>query len=88
MPLTISFVMGTSSSLFNAALLNLPSGNESAAQQLVESVLQAFNKSENDIALYPNPFKSVNSSNNSVSGDSYLSLVDGVFPHDLISHLY
>ena len=73
-----SYVLGTSSTLFNQILLNLPSGNGSTAQTLVENVLQAFNESEEDIAPYPNPFKAINGSSNSVSTFPNLTLVDGV----------
>lgn len=76
--MTNSFVLGTSSSLFNQALLNLPSDNESSAQRVLENVLQSFSEDERDIALYPNPFKAVNISNNSVAFDQNLQLVDGV----------
>jgi lysophospholipase len=64
--------------LFNQILLNLPSGNASKAQELLESVLQAFSKAQEDIALYPNPFKGVNGSSSTVSTFANLTLVDGV----------
>jgi lysophospholipase len=73
------FVLGTSSSLFNQALLQLPSGNESSAQQVLETVLQAFNSSDEDVTLYPNPFKNINGSSNAVSNYNNLTLVDGVY---------
>jgi lysophospholipase len=73
-----SYVLGTSSTLFNQILLNLPSGNASTAQTVVQDVLQAFNKSQEDIAPYPNPFKAINGSSNSVSTFPNLTLVDGV----------
>jgi lysophospholipase len=69
--------MGTSSSLFNQALLSLPPGN-STAQALLTTVLQAFNQSEEDIAVYPNPFRNLNASSNAVSQYDNLTLVDGV----------
>lgn len=82
------YVLGSSSTLFNQILLNLPSGNASTAQTLVESVLQAFNKSEEDIAPYPNPFKAINGSSNTVSKFPNLTLVDGVRPNlYTISHV-
>jgi lysophospholipase len=64
--------------LFNAILLNLPWGNASTAQQVLESVLQAFSKAEEDIAVYPNPFQALNGSSNTVSQYPNLTLVDGV----------
>jgi hypothetical protein len=74
------YVLGSSSTLFNQILLNLPSGNASTAQTFVENVLQAFNRSEEDIAPYPNPFKAINGSSNTVSTFPNLTLVDGVRP--------
>ena len=79
--------MGTSSSLFNAILLNLPTANESVAQQLVESILQVFNNSEKDIAVYPNPFRGVNSSSSAVAQYTNLTLVDGVFLYHGVSDI-
>jgi lysophospholipase len=73
-----SFVLGTSSTLFNQILLNLPSGNASAAQEFLEGVLQALSKDQEDIAVYPNPFKAINGSSNTVSTFGNLTLVDGV----------
>src|SRR5271170_2829967 len=75
-----SFIVGTSSSLFNQVLLNLPSGNESTAQSILENVLQVFSQDEEDIAVYPNPFKAINGSSNTVSTFPNLTLVDGVLP--------
>src|SRR5271170_1087143 len=75
------FIVGTSSTLFNQLLLNLPSGNESTAQSIVENVLQVFSEDEEDIAVYPNPFQAINGSSNTVSTFHNLTLVDGVlFP--------
>jgi hypothetical protein len=76
--LTSRFVLGTSSSLFNQALLYLPSNNETTAQKILENTLQSISANEEDIAWYPNPFKDVNSSNNVVAPDQNLALVDGV----------
>src|SRR5271155_3076453 len=73
-----SFIVGTSSTLFNQILLNLPSGNESTAQAILEDVLQVFSEDQEDIAVYPNPFKAINGSSNTVSTFHNLTLVDGV----------
>jgi lysophospholipase len=70
-------VLGTSSTLFNQILLNLPAGN-STAQAILTTVLQAFNSSEEDIAIYPNPFRNLKPETNSVSIYDNLTLVDGV----------
>jgi len=73
-----SFIVGTSSTLFNQILLNLPSGNESTAQSILEEVLQVFSEDQEDIAVYPNPFKAINGSSSTVSTFPNLTLVDGV----------
>jgi Lysophospholipase catalytic domain len=70
--------VGTSSTLFNQILLNLPSGNESTAQSILEDVLQVFSEDQEDIAVYPNPFKAINGSSSTVSTFPNLTLVDGV----------
>jgi lysophospholipase len=76
--LTRSFIVGTSSTLFNQILLNLPSGNESTAQSILEDVLQGFSEDQEDVAVYPNPFKAINGSSSTVSTFPNLTLVDGV----------
>jgi len=81
----LGFVMGTSSSLFNVALLaNFSNaGNESFIASFVanaiEELLQNFNEQENDIANYePNPFFEWNpTTNNSNANEDQLQLVDG-----------
>ncbi|KAG9249793.1 lysophospholipase [Emericellopsis atlantica] len=81
----LGFVMGTSSSLFNAVMLANFSGagNESSIASFVanaiEELLQNFNEQENDVANYaPNPFFGWNpTSNNSNAKEDQLSLVDG-----------
>lgn len=74
-----SFVLGTSSTLFNQILLNLPSQNVSTAQEVLESVLNALSRDQEDIAVYPNPFKGINESVSTVSAFPNLTLVDGVY---------
>ncbi len=74
------FVMGTSSSLFNQLILNLDiSSVPSAFQSFVNSTLNEFDTSNNDIADYsPNPFYGYNPTGNSHDYDSRrLTLVDG-----------
>ncbi|KAH7309512.1 lysophospholipase catalytic domain-containing protein [Stachybotrys elegans] len=80
------FVMGTSSSLFNAIVLYLqdpespfvPEGVPGFLIDALVNVLDVFGDSNNDIADWtPNPFRNYNDSNN-LSGDhERLTLVDG-----------
>src|SRR5436190_19097969 len=77
-PSNHSFVLGTSSTLFNQVLLNLPPGNVSKAQEILTGVLETISKDEEDIALYPNPFKAINGTANAASTWPNLTLVDGV----------
>lgn len=52
-----SFVMGTSSTLFNAGLLTLNGTNsDSVIVDAIQSVLGSLSANENDVALYPNSF--------------------------------
>ena len=75
--LTLRFVMGTSSTLFNQALLQIPSNNKTAATLVISAILQILNETQEDIAIYPNPFRGVNGSSNTVSGFDNITLVDG-----------
>jgi lysophospholipase len=52
------FLMGTSSSLFNQALLQINnSGMRDSLQKVAESLLENLDESEKDVAIYkPNPF--------------------------------
>jgi lysophospholipase len=73
------FVMGTSSSLFNQAFLQI-----GKAENVPEFFLEAINNTladigeENrDIASWPNPFYIYNPRNNSNADNTVLTLVDG-----------
>ena len=73
------FVMGTSSSLFNQAFLQIDK-----AENVPEFLLKALNNTlagigeENrDIASWPNPFYKYNPRNNSNADSTILTLVDG-----------
>jgi lysophospholipase len=69
--------MGTSSTLFNQALLQIPSANKTAATLIVNAILQILNETQEDIAIYPNPFRGINGSSNTASGFQNITLVDG-----------
>jgi lysophospholipase len=75
------FVMGTSSTLFNALVTeNISSfGNiPSVAVQALEGILQGLGESNNDIAQYmPNPFLGYNNDTNPSASAIELDLVDG-----------
>ena len=71
------FVMGTSSSLFNSALLQLGSNSTSILQSALRSFLSQFAESDEDVAFYPNPFEGINATTNPAASYSNLSLVDG-----------
>lgn len=75
------FVMGTSSSLFNAIILQLNSTANvpTLLRGALETVLNGLGQSNNDIADYrPNPFYQWNvSGNNYNAGTRSLTLVDG-----------
>ena len=78
----VGFVMGTSSSLFNAFLTTV-NGNDAksfssaALQDAIAAVLTAIGNRDNDIADYPNPFYQYHSDANPISEDIQLTLVDG-----------
>lgn len=73
------YVMGTSSSLFNAFLLNIDSSAvPDIAKKFVTKILQTFNQTNNDIADYsPNPFYGYHNITNLGSQSGRLTLVDG-----------
>ncbi|KAK4121209.1 lysophospholipase [Parathielavia appendiculata] len=75
----VGFVMGTSSSLFNQALLQL-ARTEGAPDLLVRSLnatLSRIGEENRDVANWPNPFFQHNIKNNRNANSSVLSLVDG-----------
>lgn len=73
------FLMGTSSSLFNILILQLPAaGLSSILRQFAEDVLSDLAHSDGDIADYsPNPFYKVNPHLNPSADEKRLTLVDG-----------
>ncbi|KAL2161404.1 hypothetical protein VTH06DRAFT_7965 [Thermothelomyces fergusii] len=78
---SISYIFGTSSSLFNAFLLQNITSIDGVPDFLVEAataVLEGISKKENDIAQYvPNPFLGWNRQSNPSAESESLDLVDG-----------
>ncbi|KAI0173573.1 lysophospholipase catalytic domain-containing protein [Hypoxylon sp. FL1284] len=75
-----SFVMGTSSSLFNQFLLqNLSTTSiPSVVQDAIKAVLTDLGDDDNDIAAWtPNPFFHFSNDSNPSAADQQLTLVDG-----------
>jgi lysophospholipase len=67
--------MGTSSTLFSGALVQLTAANASSIiVDAIQSLLSSISDQENDIAAYPNPFAGWN--NTPVADFSQLTLVD------------
>lgn len=77
---SLSFVIGTSSSLFNEFFLNIE--NDTAVPDMlknaIESVLSKLSNADNDIASWsPNPFYGWNNASNPSATNRTLTLVDG-----------
>ncbi|KAI2616073.1 lysophospholipase catalytic domain-containing protein [Hypoxylon sp. NC1633] len=75
-----SFVMGTSSSLFNSFLLQNLSSTDipSLVANAIEAVLQDIGRDNDDIAAWsPNPFLGYNNATNGNAAEELLTLVDG-----------
>ncbi|KAF2159247.1 hypothetical protein M409DRAFT_60954 [Zasmidium cellare ATCC 36951] len=77
-----SYVMGTSSSLFNAILttlqgVNTTSALASAFQDALESILSDIGQDNEDIADWVNPFRGYNNATNVNAPYNNLTLVDG-----------
>lgn len=74
-----SFVLGTSSSLFNQFALQFMglSSAPSFVNSLIQGLLNNFSSSDNDIAAWVNPFYRYNPNTNKASSDRQLDLVDG-----------
>lgn len=75
----VGYVMGTSATLFNAAITNLDEVTSSEVfQKVLKKVLEPLDKKDNDIAPYnPNPFYGYQNDTNAFAHDVTLSLVDG-----------
>ncbi|KKA30462.1 hypothetical protein TD95_000663 [Thielaviopsis punctulata] len=76
-----SFIMGTSSSLFNVVLMDNMTSTlnlSSIESGLVNDLLDTLDADNNDIAPYrPNPFRNYNTSYNKLWNQTELDLVDG-----------
>lgn len=73
----LSFVMGTSATLFNGALLELEGTNTSGiVASGIQLILESISDQENDIAQYPNPFAKWDAQPNPIADLEYLTLVD------------
>ncbi|KAK3678616.1 Lysophospholipase 1 [Recurvomyces mirabilis] len=78
----VGFVMGTSSTLFNAGLTTINGTNttglfNTALQDGIEAVLGRIGKADDDIADYPNPFYGWHNATNPYAVSEQLTLVDG-----------
>lgn len=73
------YVMGTSSSLFNAIVTNVNALDiPDVGKKFVQKILDALGQKDNDIADYtPNPFYGFHNSSNEFSQTERLTLVDG-----------
>lgn len=70
------FVMGTSSSLFNEAFLDI-NGSTSILDTVFSSILAEIGEDDDDIADYVNPFYQFNNDTSRITNDAQLTLVDG-----------
>lgn len=73
------FIMGTSSSLFNQAFLNIGavSGVPDFLVRALNDTLKDLGDENRDIASWPNPFYKYNPANNTNANTTELTLVDG-----------
>ncbi|KAI4731324.1 hypothetical protein E4T49_00844 [Aureobasidium sp. EXF-10728] len=70
------YIMGTSSSLFNQAFLQI-NGSTGLINEALTAVLANIGQDNDDIANYPNPFFGVNNATSRVATTDQLTLVDG-----------
>jgi len=78
----VGFMTGTSSTLFNEALIEVNGTNTTGLigtvlKTAIEGVLEAIGEKDIDIADYPNPFYGYNVGENRDAGTERLTLVDG-----------
>lgn len=73
----LTFVMGTSSTLFNGAILRLGQMNDTGpVVTLIKTILEEISNDQNDISQVPNPIRGYTGASNPLSSYNYLSLVD------------
>ncbi|KAG9527870.1 lysophospholipase Plb2, partial [Aureobasidium melanogenum] len=70
------YVMGTSSSLFNQAFLQI-NGSTGLINEALTAILSQLGQDNDDIANYPNPFFGVNNATSRIANTDQLTLVDG-----------
>ncbi|KAG9650594.1 lysophospholipase Plb2, partial [Aureobasidium melanogenum] len=70
------YVMGTSSSLFNQAFLQI-NGSTGLINEALTAILSEIGQDNDDIANYPNPFFGVNNATSRSADTDQLTLVDG-----------
>lgn len=73
----MSFVMGTSSTLFNAGILQLAQAdNDSSVVDAIKDILQDVSQDKNDVAQYPNFAANYTGRPNPLANLDYLTMVD------------
>ncbi|WVO16912.1 phospholipase B [Cryptococcus depauperatus] len=72
----LSFVMGTSATLFNSAFLAINGSESGVLSSLVASILGKLGEAQVDISRIPNTFANYNPTENPISSFEYLTLVD------------
>lgn len=73
----VAFIMGTSSSLFSAALTEISGTDTSILTDVLADILEKVAAEDNDIAYYPNPFRGLENVSLNISNSGNLTLVDG-----------
>ncbi|ODN92068.1 phospholipase B [Cryptococcus wingfieldii CBS 7118] len=72
----LSFVMGTSATLFNSAWLALNQSDTGLVGDLLQSILEDLGDSQVDVSRILNPFANYNTGENPVSSFEYITLID------------
>ncbi|WVW80592.1 phospholipase B [Kwoniella bestiolae CBS 10118] len=72
----LSFVMGTSATLFNSALLQINNSDSGLVTDLIQGFLENLGEDQQDIARIPNSFANYNPGENPISSFEYITLVD------------
>ncbi|TYJ57307.1 hypothetical protein B9479_002040 [Cryptococcus floricola] len=72
----LSFAMGTSATLFNAAFLELNGTDTGLLGDFLKDILEDLGDDQLDVSRVPNPFASINSGDNPVSAFDFITLID------------